>query len=339
MTPIVFITKMLGGGMETFCLGLLNAWAKQGCRATLYSSYMGGVREVDIPKCVDRVCWNVRARNSPWKLAKWLRTRPNDPCLALSQELAVVLAFLKKSRLIKNRIYYRESTDVAGHYGKWFKRLMRWLWPCFDGIIEQSKVGVDATRLVCGGRLPRCLVVRNIMDKIDTMGTPEFYDGSKIKLVCVGSFKPMKGQRLLVAELSCETYQDWSLVFWGEGETRAVVERMVKEKGLGDNIKFNDWIDDRSRIYDKCDVVVVPSDYEGLPNVMLEAILYGKRVSVRPTCTGACELLQEIGIGETWPWRRALEVPADKWANARERLAEICDPKKVGSEILSFMGC
>ena len=85
--------------------------------------------------------------------------------------------------------------------------------------------------------------------------------------------------------------------------------------------------------------MVVPSDYEGLPNVMLEAILYGKRVSVRPTCTGACELLQEIGIGETWPWRRALEVPADKWANARERLAEICDPKKVGSEILSFMGC
>lgn len=325
--------------METFCLGLLRTWSEQGCPATLYSSYVGGAREVDIPKDVECVSWNVRAGRSFFRLVRWLRTRPDDPCLALSQELAIVLTILKKFRIVRNRIYYRESTDVDRHYSRRFKWLMRWLWPCFDGIVEQSWVGVDATHRVCGDRLPPYRVVRNIMPKVEVKVTSELYEGVIIRLGCVGSFKPMKGQGLLVNELAGEIKRDWSLTFWGEGEKRTEVERMVLEKGLGDNIKFNSWVGDRLRIYDLCDVVVIPSDYEGLPNVMLEAILYGKRVSVRPTCTGARELLREIGIGETWPWRRVLEIPIDNWAYARNRLSEICDSKKVGSEILSFMGC
>jgi len=337
--PIVFITKMDGGGMETFCIGLLRAWAFQGISATLYSSYSGGVRDADVPASIERVCWNIRARNSFVRLSKWLKTRADDPCLVLSQELAIVLLVLKKLRLIKNRIYYRESTDVACHYSKRFKRLMRWLWPCFDGIIEQSWAGVNVTRQVCGGRLPPCCVVRNIMDQVDCRATFEVHDGAVIKLGCIGSFKPMKGQMQLVEELSREPMQNWTLEFWGDGEKCVEVKRKVNEMGLEDCVKFNGWVNERSCIYDKCDVVVVPSDYEGLPNVILEALLYGKRVSVRPTCTGACELLRELGIGETWPWQRSLEVPVEKWGVARERLAEICEAKKVAAELLSFMGC
>ena len=325
--------------METFCLGLLRAWIKIGVVPTLYVSYTGGERIIDIPVEVKVVSWNTPARKSFFRLARWLRSRPNDPCLAASQELAVVLLLLRKLHLISNTIYYRESTDVDRHYAKWFKKLMRWLWPHLDGIIEQSKVGVETTRQVCGGRLPPCRVVRNIMEKVDVKAMFELHGGVVIRLGCIGSFKPMKGQGLLVLELSQEPSQAWSLAFWGEGEKRAEVERIVNEKGLENKVKFNDWVRDRSLIYDKCDVVVVPSDYEGLPNVMLEALLYGKRVSVRPTCTGACELLQEIGIGETWPWQKALEVSVDKWSAARARLAEICDSKKVGAELLSFMGC
>jgi hypothetical protein len=99
MTPIVFITKMNGGGMETFCLELLREWVARGNGATLYASFPSGVRDEDVPSGVERVCWNVRARRSFCRIARWLRKRPDDPCLALSQELAVVLAVLKKLRL------------------------------------------------------------------------------------------------------------------------------------------------------------------------------------------------------------------------------------------------
>lgn len=337
MTPIVFITKMDGGGMETFCLELLREWASRGREATLYASFPGGVRDVDVPPGAERVCWNVRARRSFCRIARWLRTRPDDPCLALSQELAVVLAVLKKLRLIRNRVYYRESTDVARHYGRAFKLTMRWLWPVLDGVIEQSRSGEEETRLICRGRLPKCLVVRNVMPAPEIGRGFEIADRSCVRLACLGSFKPMKGQGNLVEGLGKDAADGWRLTFWGDGERRSDVERLVGEKGFSDRITFHDWERDRAKIYETCDVVVIPSDYEGLPNVMLEAILHGKRVSVRPTCIGACELLREIGLPETWPWRSAMEIDSDAWTRARRELAEVCAPKKVAEEVLSFM--
>lgn len=337
MRPIVFITKMNGGGMETFCLELLRAWVAQGIEATLYVSYHGGDRESDIPANVERVCWDIPAKHIFFKLAHWLRMRPYDPCLALSQELAIVLLALKKLHLIRNRIYFRESTDVEHHYGKLFKRHMRWLWPSLDGIIEQSKAEEAATRAICGGKLPPCKIIRNIMSFPTDIAT--YTISNSVRLACLGEFKPMKGYGFLAKEQAKDAVRDWQLTFWGDGEKKPDVEAFVIANGLSERIHFKPWEHDKEKIYAETDIVVIPSDYEGLPNVMLEAILHGKRVSVRPTCVGACELLNEIGIEETWPWRRALAVPADKWTAARERLTEICSPKKVGIEILSFMGC
>ena len=326
--------------METFCLGLLREWAKLSEGVTLYTTYSGGVTEGAIPEGVERVCWNVRAKKCFFRLAKWLRMRPEDPCLALSQELAVVLLVLKRLHLIKNRIYFRESTDVVKHYGPKFKMLMRWLWPLLDGIVEQSRIGAEETRKICKGKLPKCLVVRNIMERRGQESVSPFVvPVGNIRLVCVGSFKPMKGQKLLIEEFA----KGWNLgrtsflTFWGEGEKRGECEELTRQLGLENRIKFKNWTSDKDRIYSSVDCVVIPSDYEGLPNVLLEAILRGKRVSVRPTCVGACELLTDLGLPETWPISAALSIPAEKWRMTREKLAAICAPEKVAKEIAEFM--
>lgn len=324
--------------METFCLSLLKAWQKMGIEPVLYTSYAGGVRESQIPQSVETVCWNVQAKRSFLRIAKWLRRRPDDPCLALSQEMAVVLLFLKKFRLIKNRIYFRESTDTGKHYGKIFKHCMQWLWPTLDGIIEQSEYCANVTRRICRGKMPPCMIVRNMMPIDDRCVNEEsFARRSSVRLACVGSFKRMKGQELLVRSLSEDRDRDWHLTLWGEGERRFATEQLVEAMGLADRITFNDWERDKDKIYRDVECLVIPSDYEGLPNVMLEAILRGKRVSVRPTCVGACELLEEIGIGETWPWRKAMEIPSEQWMSARDRLAKLCYPETVARGIANFM--
>lgn len=334
--PIVFITRMDGGGLETFCLGLLRAWVAQGVWATLYLSFSGGVHENDIPEGIDRVCWNVRARWCALRLARWLRARPDSPCFVLNQELAVVLLALKRLHIIRNRIYFSESTDVNRHYGSLFKKLMCLFWPYLDGIMEQSKAGLDETNKICKGRLPKSCIVRNII-QLPENGGGFVLGNHTCRLSCVGSFKPMKGQEYLIRELYGEKMGDWMLDFWGEGERKASSEHMVAAFNLSDIVHFNGWQHNTAIIYDSCDIVVIPSDYEGLPNVMLEAILYGKRVSVRPTCVGACELLKELGLPETWPWRKVLEIPVESWDKARNMLAEICNPSKVAETIFEFM--
>ena len=339
MRPIVFITKMMGGGMETFCLALLKAWQQMGVNPVLYTSYAGGVTESEIPDGIERICPNRPVRKSVWFIAKVLRDRPDAPCLALSQEIGIVLRFLKKFNIIKNKIYFRESDDVPNHYGMWAKLLMRLFWPGLDGIIEQSRYGAEETRKICGS-LPRCHIMRNIVAADATLGDAMFrvLESQKFLLACVASYKISKGQELLVRDMLSDVELDWHLTFWGEGVRRQATERLVETLNLKNRIFFRDWERIKDLIYQDVDCLVIPSDYEGLPNVMLEAILRGKRVSVRPTCVGARELLEEIGIGETWPWRRAMEIPQNDWIVARARLVKMCDPKTVAKGIADFMG-
>ena len=323
--------------METFCLGLLREWAKLPGGVTLYTTYSGGVTECAIPEGVERVCWNVRAKKSFWKLTGWLRTRPDDPCLALSQELGIVLMVLKRLHLIRNPIYFRESNDVVRHYGASYKRITGWLWPKLDGILEQSRIGCEETRTICRGKLPRCLVLRNIMRYDGPVA--DFGLSTPLRLVNVASYKPEKRQELLVEMLANGEHgigNDWVLTFWGGGERRAEVEALVAKRGLGGQIHFEDWTSDKDRIYRDADIMVLPSDHEGLPNVMMEALLRGKRVSIRPTVDGGCELLQDLGLGETWPISKAVEIPSEKWRAACEKLVSLCDPVRVAADILEF---
>ena len=168
----------------------------------------------------------------------------------------------------------------------------------------------------------------------------DFSLSTPLRLVNVASYKPEKRQELLIEMLANGEHgigNDWSLTVWGSGERRAEVEALVAKRGHGGQVRFEDWTNDKDRIYRDVDIMVLPSDHEGLPNVMLEALLRGKRVSIRPTVDGGCELLQDLGLGETWPISKAVEIPAEKWRTAREKLAAICDPEKVANELAEFM--
>lgn len=63
----------------------------------------------------------------------------------------------------------------------------------------------------------------------------------------------------------------------GDGPLRGVLEKKVKELGLGDIIKFYGWVprEKLPSFYQNADVFVLPSSDEGMPNVVLEAMASG----------------------------------------------------------------
>lgn len=102
------------------------------------------------------------------------------------------------------------------------------------------------------------------------------------RLVCVGRLCEQKGQQLLVraaAALAAEG-RDFKLVLVGDGEDRRMIEALIARYDLGAHVEITGWAS-AARV--KAEILaaralVLPSFAEGLPIVLIEAMMLGRPV-------------------------------------------------------------
>ncbi len=97
-----------------------------------------------------------------------------------------------------------------------------------------------------------------------------------IHLVYLGWIEDYKGlDDLLKAVALCK--QTVQLDIWGEGSYKAEVIEQIEQLGLASNVKLKGWASekDKSEIYQNHPIAVLSSHYEGMPNVVLEAMANG----------------------------------------------------------------
>src|SRR5438094_5059132 len=96
----------------------------------------------------------------------------------------------------------------------------------------------------------------------------------------IGRLSPEKGQAVFIQAFRhvAQEVPEAKAVIVGEGQERPRLQAAVREAGLEDRIKFAGHMADTSPIYASLDLVVIPSLSEGLPNVLLEAMLHRKAV-------------------------------------------------------------
>lgn len=66
--------------------------------------------------------------------------------------------------------------------------------------------------------------------------------------------------------------EDVHLVFVGGGPDSAALKEKVNSYGLGESVAFIEWTDGLSDVYAAIDLLCIPSRFEGVPLVMLEAM-------------------------------------------------------------------
>ncbi len=117
-------------------------------------------------------------------------------------------------------------------------------------------------------------------------------------LLCVlGLLNAAKGQDLalqLLAQPGCEAFH---LLVAGDGELRRALEALAHDLGLAARVRFLGWRDDAPALIATSDAVLLPSRWEGLPYVALEALAAGRPLIATPV-DGARELLAggECGV-------------------------------------------
>ena len=103
-----------------------------------------------------------------------------------------------------------------------------------------------------------------------------------------------KRQDLAVKALALARRQipNLKLVVVGDGPDLTALRELVRVEGVEDAVVFAGWTDGLSRVYSAIDALVIPSRYEGVPLVMLQA-MYFRRPVIASAVDGMADTLPQ----------------------------------------------
>lgn len=151
---------------------------------------------------------------------------------------------------------------------------------------EYGVVPSDRIRVVRNGIDPRPFEEARATPRSE-IGVPE---GVPLALVA-GLLHVAKGQDLALRALTDPRLAEVHLVLAGPGERRAELEALAEELGIAGRTHFLGHRDDVPGLLGACDWLVLPSRWEGLPYIVLEAMA-ARRPVVATRVDGALELLE-----------------------------------------------
>ena len=135
-----------------------------------------------------------------------------------------------------------------------------------DAKVEMVPNGIDAEVFVpAGGEVRQAAKA--------SFGLP----GGSFVIGGVGRLVPQKNFPLFleVAALLIPRFPEVMFVIAGSGPLESALRKQAQGLGISEKIRFLGHVSDRARLYQALDVLVMPSDFEGTPMTLLEAMASG----------------------------------------------------------------
>ena len=252
----------------------------------------------------------------PW--TDWRHQRALQAILR-SQQPAIVHTHSSKAGVLGRRASLRTGIGRRVHtphtmaflfaelFSPWkraiFRRIETSLASQTDRIIAVSRG--EAQTLEASGVLDpaRLRVVPNGMDpapysKAQPVDLERFgLDPKRPAMALVGLVYAAKGHDLLLEALAAagEPLADWQILCVGPGDPREY-QQLAERLGLADRVVFTGPRDDVPRIMASVQALVLPSRWEGMPYVVLEAMASALPVVAHPV-DGARDVLEAESVG------------------------------------------
>ena len=121
------------------------------------------------------------------------------------------------------------------------------------------------------------------------------------RFLAVGRLAPQKNFSLLVDAFARMATPEDQLVIAGEGPCRAALERRVSRLGLAAQVSMPGHVCDVAALYRHSDALVLSSDYEGVPGVVIEALAAGLPIAATSCCDSMRWLLGKGSYGALAP--------------------------------------
>lgn len=284
--PIAFILPDLGGGGAQAVM-LQIAGGLDPARFAAHLLVAGGSQAF-----AHQVPRHVRIENGaasrlrdglPWLLRRIRALRPHA---AVSVMGYLNLALLGAARMLgSTRLVVREANVLAATSAalpRWLPTatLYRRLYPRAAAIVSPTAPIADEIARVAPAARGRIHVIPNPVDTLALRGraaSPVREPGQGPRFVSAGRLTPQKGYDRLVDRMLLLP-ADARLTIYGEGPDRPALETQISRLGLTGRVRLPGFTADLPAAIAGADAFLLPSRWEGLPNVVLESLALGTPV-------------------------------------------------------------
>lgn len=226
-----------------------------------------------------------RIRQGIPQLVRCLRRLEPAVIVSVMGYLNLTLLALRPSFKGRPRIVVREANVVSATLRELpFSSLAPWLYrvlyPRANAIVSPVQTIATEIAKVAPRAASRTVVIRNPVNEVQLRRRatpPQRPPGDNLMLLGAGRLTRQKGFDRLI-DLMPQLPLHTRLTIYGEGPDRAVLQQRIAELGLGERVKLENFSATLPAAMAGADVFVLPSRWEGLPNVVLEALAVGTPV-------------------------------------------------------------
>lgn len=272
------------GGLERGAVNAIRA-ASKGFRHSVVCLRRLGPREADLPPEVERHALGIAGGTRPGSvlsLRRQLRAMRPDILRCYNQE-ALLHAVPAAAFSGLPIIYYNGGRTLPEHSRR--LRLERWLCRLVSRVVVPSSDLGEYMARVVGVDPARVRVIENGVDverfhpghlsreEREELGLPP--EGRLVG--AIGRLSPQKDYPTLLRAFSqvAQRAPDVRLVIVGDGPERGRLEAMTAELRLGDRVLFYGTRAESAPLYRAFEALALTSRWEGLSNVVLEAMASG----------------------------------------------------------------
>lgn len=355
MAKILFYTSSLNrGGAERVLLSVIDFCKTEHEIILLTDTYAKD--EYTLPKDVKRICLSDCTNPKKSRVLTALQRLISIRETCKKEQIQLAIAFMSSSGIrlslatmfmnIKTAIAIRnDPTDELNNTKKRF--LLLSALKKADGVIFQmdNQKGLFAPDIQSKSAV--------IFNPANEQFCNVIFDGKRNnKIVTVGRLFVYKNQEMLIESFSDikKYFPDMELYIYGEGEYRKELELKIEQLGLTNSVYLPGAITNVADEIKDAKLFVLPSDTEGMPNTLIEAMLLGLPViSTDCPCGGPRTLIKHNKNGLLIPVRDRNKLTeamlktlndesyAEQLGNNAKEIINVCDSRIIRKQWLEYI--
>lgn len=302
---LFYINSIHEGGAERVMVNLAEYFADENVEVVLLTSYRdrweyplsSNVKHLTMEETEKKQSRVMRNLCRIWKLRKACKVEKPDLVVSFMAEPNFRAICATRGLRVKTLVSVRNDPkrEYSGKIGALVGKMML---PMADGCVFQT----EEAKAWFPKRLQRkSCIIYNAVRK-------DFYEIKREpicgRIVTCGRLEKQKNHSVLInafAKIACD-YPESQLLIYGDGSLKENLQQQINLLDMGERILLMGTTNDVGSVLGNADVFVLSSDYEGMPNALMEALAVGvPSISTDCPCGGPRMLIHHKKNGEIVP--------------------------------------